>query len=91
MGTVEIPIDRYNELITLEARINTLVRLIGINKYISTMEMLEIIGTDFAWEVSLEVKKRDENLSRKLEESAKARALKELNESYQAIKEEVSE
>lgn len=78
MGTVEIPLDRYDELISLEARVNMLIASISNNGYAITDDTLSMIGTDFAWEVLHEIKEKREEL-------------KNLNESYQAIKEEVSE
>ena len=78
MGTVTISIERYDELISLEARVNMLIASISNNGYANTDDTLSMIGTDFAWEVLHEIKEKREEL-------------KKLNESYQAIKEEVSE
>ena len=82
--TITIPVERYDELVTLESRMKTLVEMIDRDGYAITNNVLLLIGTDYAWDVAYDIKKRDEEKSRKLEESAKARELKELNKSYQA-------
>ena len=72
--TVSIPLDRYEELIGLEARVNSAVGLIAMDGYISTKELLFILGTELACEKAMELreneKKLHEELNKKYEDIA---------------------
>lgn len=70
--TVSIPLDRYEELIGLEARVNSAVGLIAMDGYINTQELLIILGTELACEKVAEMReeenKRHEELDKKYED-----------------------
>lgn len=73
-GGILIPLDRYEELIALEARVNTAVGLIAMDGYINTQELLIILGTELACEKVAEMReeenKRHEELNKKYEDVA---------------------
>ena len=60
-STVEISLNRYDELINIESRMNVLVDRICCDKYISVVEILTIIGTQRARNFSAEVVEKDKN------------------------------
>ena len=72
--TVSIPLDRYEELIGLEARVNSAVGLIAMDGYINTQDLLIIFGTELACEKVAEMReeenKRREELNKKYEDVA---------------------
>lgn len=72
--TVSIPLDRYEELVGLEARVNTAVGVIAMDGYISTKELLLILGTELACEKVAEMReeenKRREELNAEYEDIA---------------------
>lgn len=71
-NTVEIDKWRYEELISMESRLDVLVSLIGLDGYINVNQMLTIIGTVSAEEVMDKLKKKDkvwkEKMDKKMEE-----------------------
>ena len=60
-STVEISLNRYDELINIESRMNVLVDRICCDKYISVVEILTIIGTQRARNYAAEVAEKDKN------------------------------
>lgn len=60
-STVEISLNRYDELINIESRMNVLVDRICCDKYISVVEILTIIGTQRARNFADEVVEKDKN------------------------------
>lgn len=58
-NTVEIDKWRYEELISVESRIEVLVSLIDLEGYININQMLTIIGTVSAQEVIEKLKEKD--------------------------------
>ena len=71
-NTVEIDKWRYEELISMESRIDVLVSLIDLEGYINVNQMLTIIGTVSAKEVMEKLKEKDnvwkERMDKKMEE-----------------------
>ena len=71
-NTVEIDNWRYEELISMESRIDVLVSLIELEGYINVNQMLTIIGTVSAKEVMEKLKEKDkawkEMMDKKMEE-----------------------
>ena len=71
-NTVEIDKWRYEELISIESRIEVLVSLIELEGYINVNQMLTIIGTVSAKEVMEKLKEKDkawkERMDKKMEE-----------------------
>ena len=71
-NTVEIDKWRYEELISVESRIEVLVSLIDLEGYINVNQMLTIIGTVSAKEVMEKLKEKDkawkERMDKKMEE-----------------------
>ena len=71
-NTVEIDKWRYEELISMESRIDVLVSLIELEGYINVNQMLTIIGTVSAKEVMEKLKEKDnvwkERMDKKMEE-----------------------
>ena len=71
-NTVEIDKWRYEELISVESRIEVLVSLIELEGYINVNQMLTIIGTVSAQEVIEKLKEKDkawkERMDKKMEE-----------------------
>lgn len=71
-NTVEIDKWRYEELISMESRIEVLVSLIELEGYINVNQMLTIIGTVSAKEIMEKLKEKDkawkERMDKKMEE-----------------------
>ena len=69
---MEIDKWRYEELISMESRIDVLVCLIELEGYINVNQMLTIIGTVSAKEVMEKLKEKDkawkERMDKKMEE-----------------------
>ena len=71
-NVIEIDKWRYEELISMESRIDVLVSLIELEGYINVNQMLTIIGTVSAKEVMEKLKEKDkawkERMDKKMEE-----------------------
>lgn len=71
-NTVEIDKWRYEELVSMESRLDVLVSLIGLDGYINVNQMLTIIGTVSAEKVMEKLKEKDkawkEKMDKKMEE-----------------------
>lgn len=66
-NTVEIDKWRYEELVSMESRIDVLVNLIGLEGYINVNQMLTIIGTVSAKEVMDKLKEKDKVWKEKMD------------------------
>ena len=66
-NTVEIDKCRYEELVSMESRIDVLVNLIGLEGYINVNQMLTIIGTVSAKEVMDKLKEKDKVWKEKMD------------------------
>lgn len=67
-NTVEIDKWRYEELVSMESRLDVLVSLIGLDGYINVNQMLTIIGTISAEEVMEKLKEKNKAWKEKMEE-----------------------
>lgn len=70
-NTVEIDKWRYEELISVESRIEVLVSLIDLEGYIDVNQMLTIIGTVSAQEVIEKLKEKDKAWKEKMDKKMK--------------------
>ena len=68
MGDVTISMERYEQLISLESRVNVAVDMITNKKYLSTEELLRIIGTEDALREASRLKEEDEKLAKEMNE-----------------------
>lgn len=59
-NVVVIPLQRYEELLDIETRVDVAVERINNNKYIHAEDVLRILGTEFALEIADEIKKENE-------------------------------
>lgn len=67
-NTVEIDKWRYEELISMESRLDVLVSLIELDGYINVNQLLTIIGTVSAKEVMEKLKEKNKAWKEKMEE-----------------------
>lgn len=58
-GVVVIPLERYNDLLRLETRVNVLVGLMYHHEYVSDEDVLDILGTDLSAELAGEIRMKD--------------------------------
>lgn len=70
-NTVEIDKWRYEELISVESRIEVLVSLIDLEGYIDVNQMLTIIGTVSAQGVIEKLKEKDKAWKEKMDKKMK--------------------
>lgn len=56
-NVVVIPLERYNELLDVETRVNVAVERIYHEKFISKEALLWILGTELAVETAMEIRK----------------------------------
>ena len=68
MGDVTISIERYEQLVSLEARANVVVDMIVNKKYLSTEELLRIIGTEDALREASRLKEEGEKQAKEMSE-----------------------
>lgn len=59
MEKIKIPLERYEELVKLEERVNVIVNYYDQNKYMDAKMFLSILGTELALELANEIEKRD--------------------------------
>lgn len=69
-AVVVIPLERYNELIQLETRASVIVERVLHEKYMSTEDLLWILGTEDSFELAREMRAENE---KKKEEREKQR------------------
>ena len=72
---VSIPLERYEELITLETRVNIAVGYIANNEYPKMENVLLALGTELACETVMELRAEEK------------RRLEEINKKYAELKE----
>lgn len=56
---IEIPLQRYEELIQLEAKVDSVVEMIRTDAFISRENILRIIGTEVAFELAEALRRAD--------------------------------
>lgn len=59
-SVVVIPIEKYEELLDIETRVNVVVERIVHDKYIKTEDVLWILGTELAVETAMEIREKEE-------------------------------
>lgn len=59
-NNVTISLERFEELISLEQRVSVVVERIFHNNYITTEDLLWIIGTETAVEIAQEIRDKEE-------------------------------
>lgn len=59
-SVVVIPIEKYEELLDIETRVNVVVERIVHDKYIKTEDVLWILGTELAVETAMEIREKKE-------------------------------
>lgn len=65
---VEIPLDRYEELLDIESRVNTATDLVVADKDIKLEVLLRVIGTGGMVDVADRIRKADEEFWEMLKE-----------------------
>lgn len=60
-GMVMIPINRYEELLKTETRVNVLVERYMHSKYLKDEDVLFALGTDLAVELALDIVEKEKN------------------------------
>ena len=68
---VEIPIERYEELLDIESRVNTATDLVLADKDIKLEVLLRVIGTGGMIDVADRIRKADEEFWQRLKEKEK--------------------
>ena len=68
---VGIPLERYEELLGIESRVNTATDLVLAIKDIKIEVLLRVIGTGGMIDVADKIKKKDEEFWQKLKEKEK--------------------
>lgn len=68
---VEIPLERYEELIDIESRVTTATALVMADKDIKLEVLLRVIGTGGMIDVADRIKKADEEFWKMLKEKGK--------------------
>ena len=63
MGEVTISIERYNELIDIETRVNVVADLLDGKEFVTKETILRIIGTEKAIDIADRIKIKDKELS----------------------------
>ena len=63
MGEITISIERYNELIDIDTRVNVVADLLDGKEFVTKETILRIIGTEKAIDVADRIKIKDKELS----------------------------
>ena len=63
MGEITISIERYNELLDIETRVNVVADLLDGKEFVTKETILRIIGTEKAIDVADRIKIKDKELS----------------------------
>lgn len=63
MAEITISIERYNELLDIETRVNVVADLLGGKEFVTKETILRIIGTEKAIDVADRIKIKDKELS----------------------------
>lgn len=59
-SVVVIPLQRYNELLNIETRVDVVVERIAHDDYLKREDILWILGTDLAIDKAMELRVQDE-------------------------------
>lgn len=78
-AVVVIPLERYNELIQLETRASVIVERILHENYMSTEDLLWILGTEDSFELAREMRAENEKKKEEWEKQSCAEAINENN------------
>lgn len=62
-NSVTISIERYDELLDIETRVNVVVEMIESDGYLSTIMLLRTLGTEYAIDVANDIEKKMSNLT----------------------------
>lgn len=57
-----VPLDRYEELINLETRVNVVVDRVMRHRYIDSVDLLLTLDTELAVEIAEKIKMEDEEM-----------------------------
>lgn len=57
-----VPLDRYEELISLETRVNVVVDRVMRHRYIDSVDLLRTLDTELAVEIAEKIKMEDEKM-----------------------------
>ena len=63
MGEITISIERYDELLDIETRVNVVADLLDGKEFVTKETILRIIGTEKAIDVADRIKIKDKELS----------------------------
>ena len=63
MGEITISIERYNELLDIETRVNVVADLLDGKEFVTKETILRIIGTEKAIDVADRISIKDKELS----------------------------
>lgn len=58
-GVVVIPIQRYNELLDIETRVDVVVERIKRERYVDSESVLWTLGTELAIDTAMEIRERE--------------------------------
>lgn len=78
-AVVVIPLERYNELIRLETRASVIVERVLHENYMSTEDLLWILGTEDSFELAREMRAENEKKKEEWEKQSCNEAINENN------------
>ena len=67
-GTVTIPVQRYNELLDIETRVDVLIERYAHTDCVRKEDVLWILGTELATELAMELRHKNEEAKKKRNE-----------------------
>lgn len=73
-NVVVIPLERYNELLRTETRVNVLVGRMYHNDYVSREDVLDILGTELSVELAEEIREETRKTRDEYEKRLKEKA-----------------
>lgn len=62
-NSVTISIERYDELLDIETRVNVVVDMIARNDYVSRSNVLRILGSEYAIDAANKIEKKTHDFS----------------------------
>lgn len=62
-NSVTISIERYNELLDIETRVDVVVDMIARNDYVSMSNVLRILGSEYAIDAANKIEKKTHDFS----------------------------
>lgn len=77
---INIKLDRFEQLIRLEKSVDTVLTMLENKLYVGEEEVLEIIGTERAWEVLRARKRSRESMTSALEFAQRFESVEESEE-----------